>query len=210
MPCGILAAVAVLFALASRGTFVIGQSPSPVPTAEPTNGTEPTNSTEFTNGTEPTNGTELCAAMSRRSNELDDVVYSSAGVGAPLDVQRINWTYVASYLAPGFMWQDYSYLPSRGNYTAYRDYWKMMNADQDLFPVVEMPVREWRTCDPLKRRQVSQWREVMSTLSNPNKREASTSIYLVEFAPDSLLITRQAWWNSGNIANLVPPSRPPV
>jgi hypothetical protein len=27
-----------------------------------------------------------------------------------LDVQRVNWTYVASYLAPNFVWDDYSYV----------------------------------------------------------------------------------------------------
>jgi hypothetical protein len=83
-----------------------------------------------------------------------------------------------------------------------------MNADHDLYPVVEVPLREWRSCDPVNRRQVSQWRETLSTLADPNKRETSTSIYVVEFAQDSLLITRQAWWNSGNIADLVRPPQP--
>lgn len=94
-------------------------------------------------------------------------------------------------------------FPSQGNYTNARQFWAELNANQDVYPLVEVPVRMWRSCDPLTRRLVAQWRETYGRRANPIVRETSWSIYITEFDPSGLLITRQAWWTTSNMAKIL-------
>ena len=61
----------------------------------------------------------------------------------------------------------------------------------------------WRSCDPLTQRLVAQWRETFGRRANPNVRETSWSIYITEFDSSAQLITRQAWWTTSNMANVL-------
>jgi hypothetical protein len=93
-------------------------------------------------------------------------------------------------------------FPSFGNYTSYQEYWRALNRNNQTFPLIEAATLQWRSCDPVNRRQISQWQEPYALANNTSVRENSTSLYIVEFANDSLAITRQAYWTSGNLVNL--------
>jgi hypothetical protein len=96
-------------------------------------------------------------------------------------------------------------FPSFGNYTSYEDYWRALNRNNGAFPLIDVATRQWRSCDPVNRRQISQWHEPFALANDTSVRENSTSIYTVEFANDSLAITKQAYWTSGNLFHLVSP-----
>jgi hypothetical protein len=51
--------------------------------------------------------------MRRRSDDLDGLLYTQAGLGGPFDPFRVDWAAVESYLAPGFVWSDNSLVRSR-------------------------------------------------------------------------------------------------
>jgi hypothetical protein len=79
----------------------------------------------------------------------------------------------------------------------------------DYYPYVELPTRSWRSCDPVGRRLVAQWRETFARRDAPNVRASSFSIYTAEFSPpdansgDRLLISRQYWWTSGTLSSIL-------
>jgi hypothetical protein len=54
------------------------------------------------------NSTQLCASFSNVSDTLDSLLYASAGVGAVLGAETIDWAQVQTFLAPNFRWEDYS------------------------------------------------------------------------------------------------------
>jgi hypothetical protein len=93
---------------------------------------------------------------------------------------------------------------SAGVYSNIRTYWRALNTANSLFPLVEASV-DWTTCDPFARRVVSQHREVYGRArwGGPIEKETSTSLYVFEFEPNGLRITKQAFWTSANLADLV-------
>lgn len=91
---------------------------------------------------------------------------------------------------------------SRGNYSDYQAYWEALNMANSQWALQNVSTEQWVSCDPVALRGMSQWRETFASTADPTRQEVSTSIYTIEFDSD-LKATRQAYWTSGNIANLV-------
>ncbi len=70
------------------------------------------------------------------------------------------------------------------------------------WPLQNTSTEQWGSCDPVALRANSQWRETFASAADPTRLEVSTSLYTIEF-DSNLKATRQAYWTSGNIANLV-------
>ncbi len=70
------------------------------------------------------------------------------------------------------------------------------------WPLQNTSTQQWGSCDPVTLRANSQWRETFASAADPTRLEVSTSLYTIEF-DSNLKATRQAYWTSGNIANLV-------
>jgi hypothetical protein len=97
---------------------------------------------------------------------------------------------------------------SRGNYTDYQTYWEALNAVYDRWPLVNA-TNDWVLCDPVNRRYSSQWKETYGSAADPSIQETSTSVYVYEYDPDYKL-TRQAYWTSGNIVDLLATASAPA
>lgn len=157
---------------------------------------------------------ELCAQLIERIDLFSEQLYATNGFGAPLDYNRVNWTFVERLIdTKNFRWEDYSPFSSAGVYTNIRTYWRALNRADDEFPLIGNVEAQWTTCDPFARRVVSQFREVYGRAryfdqwGRPTVKETSTSIYVSEFEPNGLRITKQAFWTSGNLIDLVRPQR---
>ncbi|ELR25351.1 Kazaltype serine protease inhibitor domain containing protein [Acanthamoeba castellanii str. Neff] len=149
-----------------------------------------------------------------RIDLFSEQLYATNGYGAPLDYNRVNWTFVERLIdTKNFRWEDYSPFSSAGIYTNIRTYWRALNRADDEFPLIGNVEAQWTTCDPFARRVVSQYREVYGRAryfdqwGRPTVTETSTSIYVSEFEPNGLRITKQAFWTSGNLIDLVRPQR---
>jgi hypothetical protein len=92
-------------------------------------------------------------------------------------------------------------LSSQGNYSDYRAYWEALNAATAQWQLKNVSVEEWTSCDPVARREISQWTETYARADDPTRSEVSTSIYVIEY-DNQLKATRQEYWTSGNLANL--------
>jgi hypothetical protein len=170
--------------------------------------------------------------MRQLSDELDAQVYSQEpqGIRAPLAAEQVNWTQVSTYLAPSFQYQDYSYVwvhppcsvfccveligrsckcligdwlqfNSAGNYSDYRTYWEALNPVYERWPL-KNATADWYSCDPVNRRLTSQWKQYFGSAADPTANATSTSLYVTEYDPD-YKITRQAYWTSGDIVDLL-------
>jgi hypothetical protein len=145
----------------------------------------------------------VCPKMRQLSDELDAQVYSQEpqGIRAPLAAEQVNWTQVSTYLAPSFQYQDYSYFNSAGNYSDYRTYWEALNPVYERWPL-KNATADWYSCDPVNRRLTSQWKQYFGSAADPTANATSTSLYVTEYDPD-YKITRQAYWTSGDIVDLL-------
>jgi hypothetical protein len=55
---------------------------------------------------------ELCAQLIERIDLFSEQLYAANGYGAPLDYNRVNWTFVERLIdTKNFRWEDYSPVP---------------------------------------------------------------------------------------------------
>ncbi len=92
--------------------------------------------------------------------------------------------------------------PSQGNYTDYREYWTKRIANELRWPLRNVAVEAWNSCDPVHRREVAQWEETFTSAANQSQTINMRSTYLIEFDAD-LNATRQALWTSGNLLHFL-------
>jgi hypothetical protein len=71
-----------------------------------------------------------------------------------------------------------------------------------LWPLRDVAVEAWNSCDPVNRREVAQWEETFTSAANHSQTINMRSIYLIEFDAD-LNAIRQALWTSGNLQDFL-------
>ena len=90
---------------------------------------------------------------------------------------------------------------SAGNYSDYRTYWEALNSVYQRWPL-KNATADWYSCDPVNRRLTSQWKQSFGSAADPTANATSTSLYVTEYDPN-YKITRQAYWTSGDILDLL-------